>query len=91
MPPIDILDSRVFTIVTLRKRGHTEDEIASVTALYDSLDGPGQGMLSKLVALGNPQVVSDLVRILPDVREAIAKGRSKSVVEIVEHVAKQYE
>jgi len=85
-----IQDSRVFTIVTLRKRGHTDDEIAAVTALYDSLDARGQGMLGKLVALENPQIVTDLVRILPDIRAAVAKGQSKTVIELVEKTAQQY-
>jgi len=88
--PLEIQDSRVFTIVTLRKRGHSDDEIAAVTALYDSLSAKEQGMLSKLVALENPQIVSDLVRILPDIRAALAKGQSKTVVELVEKTAQQY-
>ena len=88
--PLEIQDSRVFTIVTLRKRGHSDDDIAAVTTLYDSLGPKEQGMLSKLVALENPQVVSDLVRILPDIRAALVKGQAKTAVELVEQTAKQY-
>jgi hypothetical protein len=89
--PLEVLDSRVHIIVTLRKRGVSDDDINSVTALYDSVEPPLQTMIAKLVTLEDPQVVAALVRLLPDVRAALLKRDSKAVVAIVEQAAKAFQ
>jgi hypothetical protein len=85
------LDPNVYIIVTLRRRGHSEDEIAVMKAIVDSLDKDGQRRLAEIVAMEDEDIIERLVKTLPAIRESIAKGGEKTPADLIEGAFKDFE
>jgi len=81
------LDPRVFIIVSLRQRGHSDDEIAAMLSLFDSTDKPMQQRLAEFVAMEDEEVVDALVGVMPAVREALMRGNG-SPGDLIEEAVK---
>ncbi len=89
---LDILDPRVRIIVTLRRNGHDNDEIASFMSLFDTAERAQQERLSQIVTVEDPEIIRALVKVLPDVHAAIVRrgAGGKTAKEIIEEAALQF-
>ena len=85
---LDILDPRVRIIVTLRQKGHDNDEITSFMSLFDGVSRGQQERLSQIVNVEDPEIIRRLVKVLPDVHAAILRKNGKTPEELIEEAAK---
>lgn len=84
---LDILDPRVRIIVTLRKNGHSDDEVTSFMSLFDTVTRQNQERLAQLVTVEDAEIIRRLVRVLPDVHAAMMKKNGRTPEELIEEAA----